>query len=99
MRRAAYLMILDGEEDETLRVFLKKWFVHLITLDARGNSRLGRGLCRLNSSFRNHITRNKNILNVLGVVLFLFAAAEVGFLDGRLDLKGLNGRGGLKGGV
>jgi len=84
----AYLVVLDGEKNEALRVLLEEGLVGLFWLDGCSSGLL-----------LDLLDLGDNRLGVLdgdGVgVVFLVGGIEVELLNGRLYLESLNGSGSL----
>lgn len=83
----AYLVVLDGEQDEALGVVLEERLVGLLGLDGGGHG--GRRLLDLLGDDRRVVLRDGG---GVGVVLLV---GEVELLHGRLHLEGVDGSGGL----
>lgn len=91
-------MILDGEEDEALRVLLEEGLVGLLRLDGRGHAGLGLLLlreARLLLLSGIHLGLERGEVGIEGGVL-LVGAGEVKLLDGRLHLEVLDGGSSLR---
>jgi hypothetical protein len=87
-------MVLDGEEDESLRILLEEGLIGLLGLNGVGNSRLGGLFCSLHLG-------DDGLGHGLGGdffgwrVVLLVGDAEVKLLDRRLHLQVANGRSSL----
>lgn len=92
-----YLMVLDGEQDEALRVLLQDGLVNLIWLNCRSHGGLGllllEGLGGLVVVV--HLLGEALESGLVERLVFLVGSVEVDLLDGRLNLERVNGRGSL----
>lgn len=96
----AYLVVLDGEEDETVRVLLQHRLVRLLRLDCGRNFRL---FLRLLLEQRDALDGDGDLVGIVagvgGVigVLLVSLSVELRLLDGGLHLEVFDGGRGLHG--
>jgi hypothetical protein len=96
-RVVAYLVILDGEQHEALRVLLQEGLVGLLGLDGRGHGGLWPLLVRGSLLVVGvHLGLEGGEVRVKRRVL-LVGGGEVELLDGGLHLKGLDRGSSLQG--
>lgn len=92
-----YLMVLDGEQDEALRVLLQDGLVNLLRLNCGSHSGLGLLLLEGLGGFVVvvHLLGKGLESGLVERLVLLVGGVEVDLLDGGLNLERVNGRGSL----